>query len=72
MLTLVPKPCEASRELANSLKMFQPELRKQNITFGYCIDESYKEIAVEWVLADLARIGQILVNLVSSVQDYEC
>lgn len=65
MLSLAPKPCQPSRELANSMKMFQPEFRKQGIKFKYIIDQSYEETAVAWVMADLARVGQILVNLVS-------
>ena len=65
MLSLAPKPCEPSRELANSLRMFNPEFRKQGIDFHYDVDETYKKYAVEWVMADLSRIGQVLINLVS-------
>lgn len=65
MLALAPKPCEPIREVGNSLKMFQPEMRKQGIQFEYCVDQCYHDIAIEWVMADLARVGQVLVNLVS-------
>ena len=65
MLSLTPKACEPSKQLANSLKMFQPELRKQGLQFEYCLDNSYVDYDVSWVMADLARIGQVLVNLVS-------
>ncbi|KXL48041.1 hypothetical protein M433DRAFT_105869 [Acidomyces richmondensis BFW] len=66
MLSLVPKPSQPQRTLANSLKMFQPEFRKQGIEFGYTIDSSYKKFNIEWVMADLSRISQILINLVSN------
>ncbi|EMD00847.1 hypothetical protein BAUCODRAFT_100388 [Baudoinia panamericana UAMH 10762] len=66
MLSLVPRSSQPSRQLANSLKIFQPEFRKQNMTFGYRIDTSYVEYEVDWVMADLARIGQVLINLVSN------
>ncbi|WPG99811.1 Hypothetical protein R9X50_00263000 [Acrodontium crateriforme] len=66
MLTLVPRPCQPSRQLNESLKMFQPEFRKQKVDFGYCIDTSYEKNGVDWVMADFARIGQVLVNLVSN------
>ncbi|KAI7721175.1 hypothetical protein KC353_g1578 [Hortaea werneckii] len=66
MLSLVPKACLPSRNLAESLKMFQPEFRKQNMEFGYRIDRSYIDHRVDWVLADVARIGQVLINLVSN------
>lgn len=70
MLALAPKPCEPVREIANSLKMFQPEMRKQGVKFDYCIDQSYYDIAIDWVMADLARIAQVLINLVSSFNEY--
>lgn len=44
--------------------MFQPEFRKQSIEFDYSIDQSYGDHVVSWVMADLARVGQILINLV--------
>ena len=66
MLSLAPKPSEPNRQLANALKMFQPELRKQGIEFDYCVDTSYVSYDIRWVMADLTRIGQVLVNLVTN------
>lgn len=66
MLTLTPRPCQPSRQLNDSLKMFQPECRKQKTSFDFCIDASYERNDVDWVMADFARIGQVLVNLVSN------
>jgi signal transduction histidine kinase/CheY-like chemotaxis protein len=66
MLSLTPKSSMPSRQLANSLKMFQPEFRKQSMKFGYRVDRSYTEHGIQWVMADLARINQVLVNLVSN------
>ena len=66
MLSLAPKSAKPSEQLAESMKMFQPEFRKQGIEFGYEIDKSYKDYQIDWVMADLARIGQVLINLVSN------
>lgn len=66
MLALTPKSCEPRKQLANNLKMFQGEFRKQSVQFEYCVDHSYIDHEVEYVLADMARIGQVLVNLVSN------
>lgn len=66
MLTLTPKPCRPSRQLADSLKMFQPEFRKQRMEFGNRIDRSYTDYSISWVMADVSRIGQVLINLVSN------
>ncbi|KAK4553207.1 hypothetical protein LTR86_009737 [Recurvomyces mirabilis] len=66
MLTLSPKPSQPRTDLANTLKMFQPEFRKQDIDFGFRLDNSYADIKIDWVLADLARMGQVLVNLITN------
>ncbi|KAK5123204.1 hypothetical protein LTR85_003403 [Meristemomyces frigidus] len=66
MLTLTPNPCRPSRQLADSLKMFQPEFRKQRMEFKYRLDRSYLDHSISWVTADVARIGQVLINLVSN------
>lgn len=66
MLSLSPKSVQPKRQLADSLKMFQPELRKQNMKFEYKVDDSYDHFHVDWVEADLVRISQVLVNLVSN------
>jgi signal transduction histidine kinase len=66
MLSLRPKACDPIRQLANTLKMFQPEFRKQDIGFDYRIDTTYKDLRIEWVMADFARVGQVLVNVVTN------
>ncbi|TLD24403.1 Phytoene desaturase [Venturia nashicola] len=66
MLSLTPKSVQPKRQLADSLKMFQPELRKENMKFEYKVDYSYDHFHVDWVKADLVRISQVLVNLVTN------
>jgi PAS domain-containing protein len=66
MLSLCPRNVQPRRQLADSLKMFQPEIKKQNMELDYKIDTSYEEANVDWVKADLVRISQILVNLVTN------
>ncbi|KAK4900436.1 hypothetical protein LTR49_027473, partial [Elasticomyces elasticus] len=66
MLSLVPRPSHLLEELAKTLKMFQPEFRKQKLNFDLKVDLLYSEYKVDWVMADMARVGQILVNLISN------
>jgi signal transduction histidine kinase len=66
MVTLSPKVVQPRRCLGNSLTIFRPELRKQKIQFEYKLDHSYAETGVEWVVADIDRIGQVLIYLVSN------
>jgi signal transduction histidine kinase len=66
MLSLRPKPSRPSRQLASTLKMFEPELRKQNMDFSFCVDTTYEDCEVGTVMADLLRIRQVVVNLISN------
>lgn len=66
MLSLCPRSVQPKRQLADSLKMFQPEMKKQNMELDYKVDVSFEELNIDWVKADLVRISQILVNLVTN------
>ncbi|KAE8312624.1 hypothetical protein BDV41DRAFT_564991 [Aspergillus transmontanensis] len=64
MFTLLPQRVQPRQHLAMSLMMFRPELRKHDIDFEYKLDHSYADCEVDWVVADLDRMSQVLVNLV--------
>ena len=64
MFTLLPRRVQPRQHLAMSLMMFRPELRKHDIDFEYKLDHSYADCEVDWVVADLDRMSQVLVNLV--------
>ncbi|RHZ63626.1 putative sensor histidine kinase/response regulator [Aspergillus thermomutatus] len=66
MLALTPRRVQPRRHLATSLTMFRPELRKEHIEFEYKLDHSYEEQGIDWVMADLDRMSQVLINLVSN------
>ena len=66
MLALTPKPCQPDKELRGNAKIFQPEFRKHNIGFECKVDQPYHDLGVDWSMADLARIGQVLINLISN------
>lgn len=66
MLVLAPQKVQPSSHLATLLSIFRPELRKQQIEFQYLLDTSYADCDLDWVVADLNKMGQVLVNLVSN------
>lgn len=66
MLSLRPKSVQPKPSIAKSLKMFQPEVRKHNLQFEYKVDHSYHDFHVDWIMADLPRINQVVVNLISN------
>lgn len=53
-------------QMADTLKIFQPELRKKSIEFSYNIMPEYDNCNVNWVMADLVRVSQVMVNLMTN------
>lgn len=66
MLSLTPRRIMPKRDIATSLTMFRPELRKHGIKFEYVLDRTYADCKIDWVLADMDRMSQVLINLVSN------
>lgn len=52
--------------MADTLKIFQPELRKRDVDFSYTVRPEYDNCNVDWVMADLVRISQVIVNLMTN------
>jgi CheY-like chemotaxis protein len=66
MLEITPQACQPEQQLRSTLKMFHAEFRKHHIDYEFRVDPLYRELGVDWVMADLARIGQVLINLSSN------
>ncbi|CAG8904576.1 unnamed protein product [Penicillium egyptiacum] len=66
MLPLSPQKVQPKRHLTIPMSIFRPELRKHRIHFEYKADVSYAECGIDWVMADLDRMGQVLVNILSN------
>ncbi|KAJ5138762.1 CheY-like superfamily [Penicillium bovifimosum] len=66
MLALTPHKVQPKRHLTTPLAIFRPELRKQRIEFEYKVDHSYSHCDIDWVMADLDRMGQVLINILSN------
>lgn len=66
MMSLAPSISQPKWILSKQLKVFQAELKTNNIGFEYAMDTTFAELAVDWVVADLARIKQVLVNLMTN------
>ncbi|KAJ5567294.1 CheY-like superfamily [Penicillium sp. DV-2018c] len=66
MLTLTPHKVQPKRHLTTPLAIFRPELRKHSVEFEYKIDHSYSNCDINWVMADLDRMAQVLINILSN------
>jgi PAS domain S-box-containing protein len=49
-----------------ALKMYEAEFERADIDVKLCIEPTYDELGVEWVLLDPSRILQILINLLTN------
>lgn len=66
MMSLAPSVSQPKWALSQQLKVFQAELKTNHIGFEYALDVTFSEHGVDWVVADLARIKQVLVNLMTN------
>jgi len=66
MLSLVPRETRPKWEFSQALRVFHSEFKAKNIKFHYAMDVSYEEQDMDNVVADLNRMKQVLVNLITN------
>ncbi|EMD91903.1 hypothetical protein COCC4DRAFT_174771 [Bipolaris maydis ATCC 48331] len=66
MLSLVPRETKPKWEFSQALRVFNSEFKAKNIDFHYAMDVSFEEQQVDTVVADLNRMKQVLVNLITN------
>ncbi|KAI9684324.1 MAG: hypothetical protein M1820_010895 [Bogoriella megaspora] len=66
MMSLTPSVVQPKWEFSLALKVFQSEMKSKNISFNYAMDVSFRDLEVDYVVADLNRIKQVLINLVTN------
>ncbi|KAF2490623.1 hypothetical protein BU16DRAFT_566632 [Lophium mytilinum] len=66
MLSLIPRVVQPKWDLSKSLKVFSSEFKAKKIEFEYAMDVSYQNQEIDYVVADINRIKQVLVNLVTN------
>lgn len=66
MMSLAPSVSQPKWVLSKQLKVFQAELKNNRIGFEFALDVTFGENGVDWVVADLSRIKQVLVNLMTN------
>ncbi|KAF2199275.1 two component histidine kinase 1 [Delitschia confertaspora ATCC 74209] len=66
MLSLVPREVQPKWDFSKALKVFNSEFKAKKIKFHYSMDVSYDKNDVDHVIADINRMKQVLVNLVTN------
>ena len=66
LLNITPIEVQPVAVVQDALRLFESELRAQDIELKLSIDSSYKDLDVETVLMDPSRVVQILVNFIAN------
>jgi len=66
LLMITPVEVQPASLIPNALKMFDSELQKSDIEFRFRLEQSYLDLAVDWVKLDPSRLLQVLINLTTN------
>ncbi|KAL2018565.1 hypothetical protein VTK56DRAFT_607 [Thermocarpiscus australiensis] len=66
LLLVTPVDVQPVRVVQDVLKMFETELNSNAIEGHFCIEQSYRDLAVDWVKLDPSRLRQVLINLMTN------
>ncbi|KAK3393847.1 hypothetical protein B0H63DRAFT_29906 [Podospora didyma] len=66
LLLVTPVDAQPASVVQNVLRMFEAELNSNEITGSFCIEQSYRDLAVDWVRLDPSRLRQVLINLMTN------
>jgi PAS domain S-box-containing protein len=66
LLLVTPVDVQPVMVVQDVLKMFESELSSTQIEGQFCIDQSYRDLAIDWVKLDPSRLRQVLINLMTN------
>ncbi|RGP73090.1 hybrid signal transduction histidine kinase k [Fusarium longipes] len=66
LLLITPVVCQPQAIIERVVKMFESETVAKDITLKIQIQESFRDLAVDWVAMDPSRVLQILINLMTN------
>ncbi|KAF1955204.1 hypothetical protein CC80DRAFT_415608 [Byssothecium circinans] len=66
MLMVTPVDAQPLQIVQRALKMFEGEVRTAGIQMEFVIDDSFKDLDVDWVKLDPSRVLQVLINLTTN------
>ncbi|KAL2259858.1 hypothetical protein VTK26DRAFT_6318 [Humicola hyalothermophila] len=66
LLLVTPVDVQPVKVVQNVLKMFETELASNDIEGKFCVDQTYHDLAIDWVKLDPSRLRQVLINLITN------
>jgi hypothetical protein len=66
LLVISPDKVQAPALIKKALKMYEAEIERAGIDATLCIEPTYEELGVDWVILDPSRLLQIMINLLTN------
>lgn len=66
LLLVTPVDVQPVTVVQRALKMFEGELETNDISLEFQIEQSYKDLGIDWVKLDPSRLLQVLINLTTN------
>jgi len=66
LLVVTPVPTQPISVAQRAIKMFEGDMEKHDISMEFLIDDSYKDLSIDWVKLDPSRLLQVLINLLTN------
>ncbi|KAK3678082.1 hypothetical protein LTR78_002177 [Recurvomyces mirabilis] len=66
LLVLSPDKIQPPQLIKRVLKMYESELQRADIQAKLCIEPSYGQLRVDWIILDSSRLLQVIINLVTN------
>ncbi|KAK3693522.1 putative histidine kinase group protein [Podospora appendiculata] len=66
LLLVTPVDVQPVTVVQNVLRMFETELSSNGIRGHFRVEQSYRDLAIDWVKLDPSRLRQVLINLMTN------
>ncbi|KAF2165007.1 hypothetical protein M409DRAFT_67675 [Zasmidium cellare ATCC 36951] len=66
LLVISPEKVQPPMLVTKALKMYEAEIARAGIDAQLCIEPSYEELGVDWVILDPSRLLQVVINLLTN------
>ncbi|KAK5121772.1 hypothetical protein LTR85_004647 [Meristemomyces frigidus] len=66
LLIISPDKVQPPQLVKKALKMFESDIARADITTQLCVEPSYTELGIDWVILDSSRLLQVVINLLTN------
>ncbi|KAJ4337071.1 hypothetical protein N0V87_004924 [Didymella glomerata] len=66
LLVITPVDAQPESVVRHAVKMFESEAKAAGVNLSCIVDQSYRDLGVDWVSLDPTRVLQVLINLLTN------